>query len=350
MRKSTKIQEGRTVGIDLGDRFSQVCELDTQTGAVLGEYRISTTALAFESRFLGRSGLRIALETGTHSPWVDRLLRRLGHEVLVANARKLRAISQNPSKTDRADARCLAELARVSPSLLSPIRPRSEESQRDLGLLRARHELVRRRTDLINHVRGAVKSWGARLPSSSPTAFASRAITSLPTELRPALEPIVEMVAQMTEVIRRYDQAVEALAKQLPVCGQLRAVHGVGSLTAVAFVRMIDDPRRFARSREVGAYLGLAPVSHRSGNSDPQRRISKRGSTLMRQLLVQASHHILGPFGRDSDLRRYGLAIAERGGKRGKKRAAVAVARKLAILLHRLWVTAAPYEALRAAS
>jgi transposase len=126
----------------------------------------------------------------------------------------------------------------------------------------------------------------------------------------------------------------------------LRQVEGVGPLTALTFVLTLEDPYRFEKSRSVGAYLGLVPASDKSGDRDPQRRISKEGDEMLRKLLVGSAHYILGPFGGDSDLRRHGEKIASRGAKNAKKRAAVAVARKLAVLLHRLWVTGEVYDPL----
>jgi transposase len=165
--------------------------------------------------------------------------------------------------------------------------------------------------------------------------------------LRPALEPLLETIASMTERIREYDRELQTLASELyPETKLLQQVHGVGTLTALAFVLTLEDPSRFATSRVVGAYLGLVPGKDQSGERDPQKGISKRGNGLLRKLLVGSAHRILGPFGEDSDLRRHGLKIAERGGKNAKKRAVVAVARKLSVLLHRLWVGGEVYEPL----
>jgi len=340
-----------TAGIDIGDRYSHLCLLDTESGETIEEGRIPTSRSAFERRFSGTKPMCIAIETGTHSPWISRLLKECGHEVLVANARKLRLIYADGKKNDKVDAEKLARLARLDPKLLAPIQHRGESSQAHLAQLRSRDALVGVRTKLINHVRGAVKSFGARLPKCTAESFHKKVADSLPRELVSALEPILQSIASLTERIREYDRRLENVAEEVyPETKLLRQVHGVGVLTALAFVLTLEDPSRFAKSREVGAYLGLVPATDQSGGSDPEKHISKHGSTMMRKLLVSSAHYILGPFGEDSDLRRYRERIASRGGKNAKKRAIVAVARKLSVLLHRLWVTAEVYEPLHNAS
>jgi transposase len=337
-----------TAGLDLGDKYSYLCLIDTRSGEVIEEGRLRTTSEALRRRFASeRPPMRIAIETGTHSPWVSRLLEELGHEVLVANARKTRLIYANKRKTDEVDAENLARLARVDPKLLYPLKHRGEESQAHMALIRSREALVGTRTQLVNHVRGTVKSFGARLPKCPARSFHKRAPEHIPEALRPALGPILEQIGSLTERIRQYDRELETLCQEhYPQTQLLRQVEGIGPLTALTFVLTLEDPYRFERSRSVGAYLGLVPATDRSGERDPQKRISKEGDEMLRKLLVGSAHYILGPFGSDSDLRRHGEKIAARGGKNAKKRAAVAVARKLCVLLHRLWVTAEVYEPL----
>lgn len=339
-----RVEVPEVVGVDLGDRSSQICCLNRETGAILEEKRLSTTAPSFQRYFEGRGPCVVIVETGTHTPWVRRLLASLGHQVIVANASKVRAISASVRKTDERDARHLAQLGRVDPELLSPVHTRSEEAQQALGVVRAREGLVKARTMLINQARGMVKSFGARLPACSAKSFSRGASEALPQGLKAALKPLLEVVADLSERIRGFDRDVEAWAGRFPVTERLRQIKGVGALTALVFVLTLDDPHRFARSRSVGAYLGLVPASRSSGNSTPQLPITKHGDRLLRRLLVQAAHYILGPFGQDSDLRSFGLELARRGGKSGKKRAVVAVARKLAVLLHRLWISGEDYE------
>jgi transposase len=276
---------------------------------------------------------------------VSRQLAGYGHAVLVANARKLRAIYASGRKSDRVDARTLARVGRLDPVLLAPIRHRGPQAQADRALLLARDVLVRTRTQLVNHVRGAVKAVGGRVPACSAPAFGARSAAHVPEEVRPALTPVVQQLAALTAEIRAYDRAVEQLAAtRYPETARLRQVPGVGALTALCFVLTLEDPARFATSRAVGAYVGLCPRQHDSGAQHPQLPITKGGDALLRRLLVGAAHYILGPFGPDCRLRVWGLALASRGGRNAKKRAIVAVARKLATLLHRLWVSEAAYD------
>jgi transposase len=276
------------------------------------------------------------------------VLEECAHEVLVANSRKTRLIYSNKRKTDEVDAENLARLARVDPKLLYPLKHRNEDSQAHMALIRSREALVSCRTQLVNHVRGAVKSFGARLPKCPARSFHKKAPEHIPEALRPALGPILEQIGSLTESIRQYDRKVETACEELyPETELLRQVEGIGPLTALTFVLTLEDPYRFQKSRSVGAYLGLVPARDQSGDRDPQRRISKEGDELLRKLLVSCAHYILGPFGSDSDLRRHGQKIASRGAKNAKKRAVVAVARKLAVVLHSLWVSGEIYEPLR---
>jgi transposase len=340
-------QPKTTAGLDLGDKYSYLCLIDTGSGEVIEEGRLRTTPEAIRRRFASERPLPIAIETGTHSPWVSRLLEECGHEVLVANARRLRLIYSNKRKTDEIDAENLARLARLDPKLLYPVRHRGEQSQAHMALIRSRQALVDCRTQLVNHVRGAVKSFGHRLPKCPARTFHKRVQEHIPEALLPALEPLLEQIASLTERIRDYDRRLVAISEEhYPETALLRQVEGIGPLTALTFVLTLEDPYRFEKSRSVGAYLGLVPATDRSGDSDPQKRISKEGDEMLRKLLVGSAHYVLGPFGSDSDLRRHGEKIASRGGKNAKKRAAVAVARKLSVLLHRLWVTAEVYDPL----
>jgi len=336
-----------TAGLDLGDKSSYLCLLDTDGGEAIEEGRVRTTPEALRRRFASERPMRVAIEAGTHSPWVSRLLEECGHEVLVANARKVRLIYSNKRKTDEMDAENLARLARLDPKLLYPLKHRGEDSQAHMAIIRSREALVSARTQLVNHVRGAVKSFGARLPKCPARSFHNRAPEHISEALWPALGPILEQIGSLTERIRDYDRKLETISKErYPETELLRQVEGIGPLTALTFVLTLEDPYRFERSRSVGAYLGLVPASDRSGDRDPQRRISKEGDEMLRKLLVGSAHYILGPFGSDSDLRRHGEKIAFRGGKNAKRRAVVAVARKLSVLLHRLWVNAEVYDPL----
>lgn len=347
MSEHSVIEASLTVGLDVGDRFSQLCVLDAG-GEVVEEVRVRTTPEGLERWLAGRAPFRIALEVGTHSSWIERQLSSRGHEVTVANARRLRSIYDNPDKSDRVDAEQLARLARMDPRLLRPVSHKDKGTQVTRSLLRSRDVLVRSRTKLINHLRSTVKVFGARLPSCSSQAAASKAREHVPAELRDALLPILDVVSELSAKIKAFDRRIEQLAaQQYPQTQVLQQVPGVGALTALAYVVTIGDPARFASSRIVGSYLGLRPARYQSGGSDPQLRITKAGDRLLRRLLVTSAHYILGPFGQDCDLRRYGERIAARGGgKIAKKKAVIAVARKLAVLLHRLWQTSEVYQPL----
>jgi transposase len=314
---------------------------------IVEEERVATTRSALERKFSsGRVGrCRVALEVGTHSPWVSRLLKALGHEVLVANSRKLRFIYQSRGKTDRVDARSLARVARMDPALLSPVEHRQEEVAQDLAVLRTRDLLVRTRVKLIGHARGAVKATGHRLKSCSTRSFTAEASPMVPDELRETLTPIFSAIDAVSDQIRRLNRKVLELGKKkYAETGLLRQVAGVGPVLSLAYVLTLERPDRFSKSRMVGPYLGLVPGRRQSGDKDPQLRITKEGDDFLRRLLVQGAQYILGPFAPDCDLRRFGLALEARGGKHAKKRAVVAVARKLAVLLHRLWRSAEVYE------
>jgi transposase len=347
MAELIRTATGVTIGIDLGDKYSRVCMLD-EAGEVTEESRLQTTKAAIGRRFSGMERARIAFEVGTHSPWMQRLLEELGHDVIVANAAQVRLITGNNRKDDRVDAERLARLARVDPRLLSPIEHRGEGVQADRAVLRSRDALVRCRTTLINHARGVVKAMGFRLRSCSARSFHKYAPEQLPEELKPAVMSVITTIADLTRRVREYDRHIEQLCKErYPETDVLRQVSGVGPITALGYVLRVEDPARFSSSRVLGPYMGLGPRRRQSGDHDPELRISKAGDSHVRKLLVGSAHYILGPFGPDTDLRRWGLKLAARGGKSAKKRAVVAVARKLAVLLHRLWVTAEVYEPLR---
>src|SRR5690606_19180134 len=331
------------VGLDLGDGVSEVCEVDGR-GREVRRGRVVTTRAGLRQYFGGRERCRVVLEAGTHSPWVSRELEALGHEVVVGDPSRLYGGRRRKKKSDRLDARYLARQGRADVELVYPIRHRGEQAQRDLALIRARDQVVRSRTKLINHVRGAVKSVGGRIGRCSAEAFAKRARRELPGELREALLPLVELIEALTAQIRAYDRQVGRLVERYPEALRLMRITGVGPLTAVAYVLLVEDPWRFLRSREVGAYFGLVPRLDSSAGSEPQLRISKAGDELGRRLLISAAHYILGPHGPECDLRRYGERICARGGKNAKKRAVVAVARKLAVLMHRLWVSGSVYD------
>ncbi|MEZ5979117.1 MAG: IS110 family transposase [Planctomycetota bacterium] len=335
------------IGLDVGDGKTHLCCVDGDR-QVVERKRFSTTRESFEREFSERAPTKVVLEVGSQSPWISALLRELGHDVLVADARRVAALIRHERKTDRRDAEALARLLVGVPEMLGKVHHRGRQAQADLAVIRTRDQLVSTRTRLIQCVRGIAKSFGLQLPACSPSAFHRRVREVVPSDLEPALMPVIEQLATLEPTIRRLDRRIEDLAQErYPEANRLRQVRGVGALTALSFVLTLDDPTRFEKSRMVGAWLGLAPKVAASGDRDPQLGISKTGSVHMRRLLVQSAHYILGPFGHDCDLRRHGERISQRGGKSAKKRAAVAVARKLAVLMHRLWVSKCDYVPIR---
>jgi transposase len=312
-----------------------------EAGNVILEHSLPTTPKGIQQAFRRIPRSRIALETGTHSPWVSRQLTEMGHEVIVAHARNVRLIGESSRKDDQLDARTLARVARIDPGLLGPVRHRSAEAQIHLTVIRARAALV-------NAARGLTKSYGQRLRKCGTEQMNREIAKGLSQELRDALDPLLGEIESLNERIAEYNRRAEQIAKEVhPEVALLKQVKGVGTLIALTYILTLDDPHRFHRSRDAGCFLGLRPGRRNSGNSEPQLHISKEGDRYPRTLLVQGAHYILGPFGQDSDLRCWGLKLAERGGKNAEKRAVVAVARKLTVLLHKLWVSGEVYEPLR---
>jgi transposase len=338
--------ENLTIGLDLGDRSSRYCVLN-QDGEVVETGSTATTKKGLNRIFAARKRGRLALEVGSHSPWVSRQLKKLGYEVIVANPRRTRLITASSNKNDRLDAETLARLARMDPKLLFPIRHRGEEAQADLTVIRTRAALVEGRTRLINAARGLSKAFGERLRSCDARYVNEELAQDLPPALKSAIEPLLKQIGELSARIQEYDETIQRIARErYPEVALLTAVGGVGVLIALTFLLTLEDKERFQRSRDVGAYLGMRPRRRQSSQSDPELGISKEGDIYLRRLLVQGAHVILGRRGADSDLRRFGQKLAARGGKGAKKKALVAVARKLAVLLHHLWATGEVYEPL----
>jgi transposase len=343
MKQSSKT----IVGMDLGKRNSEVYVV-TPRGTTRRE-RLKTNReelVAFLKKF--RSRVTVVMEACSVSPWVSHLVSELGHEAVVANPRNVHAIAKSDHKNDRNDAELLARVARLDRTLLKPIAHRDLKAHVDLMLLKSRHTLVQLRTKTINTIRGLASTMGVELSKSSSRSFAAQAELMIPQELKPALLPLVRTVDDLNKQIARYDDAIVELGEQYrPVRNLSEQVPGVGPITAAAFVLTIDNPNRFRKSRTVGAYLGLTPRQRQSGDQDPQLKITKAGNVFLRHLLVLSAQRLLRKKTPDCDLKAFGLAIAARGGKNAKKRAVVAVARKLAVMLHHLWRTGEVYQPLR---
>lgn len=338
------------IGFDIGDRTSVAFRLDRATGEIRELPAVKTTRKAVGAFFDGLAeSATVVLETGTHARWIALEGRKRGHEVFVADARRLAAVTQNVRKCDEHDAAILAQLGASDLGLLRPAFVRGDAFAQDLAVLWMRDACVSARTLLVNACRGQAKSLGERLPScSTPRFVAKLSEEGISDKLRPVLDEALSGILALDAAIEGYDAQIAAACERHPAAQRLAdEVPGVGKLTALCFVLTIADPARFRNVRDAAAYVGLVPAMSQSGASDRQMRISKAGNALLRRLLVQCAHHVMGPFGKESDLRTWGLSLAARGGRSGKKRAVVAVARKLAVLMLSLWKSGEAYEAVR---
>jgi transposase len=348
-KKHSHRKQFRTIiGVDLGDRKSHVCVTD-KDGNILSETTVRNDRKSLSQLADSYKGSLFAIEVGTHSPWISRLLEKRGCPCLVANARKLRAIYANDRKCDMLDARMLAKLARVDPDLLSPIEHGCEEDQIHRMAITLRDSLVRQRVNMVSSIRCTLKSLGLRLPACSTVSFAKRCREEMEeSPLFHAVEASLKALEQINASIKQYEKHIsETAAEHHPETKLLQQIAGVGPITSLSFVLAVGDPERFEDPRDVGAYFGLVPRRDQSGDTDKELPISKAGNGDVRRLLVQAAHYILGAFGPDCDLREYGSRLIAKGGKAAKRKAVVATARKLAVLMLVLWKTGQTYEPMR---
>jgi transposase len=241
------------------------------------------------------------MEAGTHSIWVSEQLQELGHEVIVANLRELRAISHSDRKSDQVDAEKLARYARLDPEILRPIAHRTVEQQKALTLIRARDLMVRLPSAAVNAVRGLTKSCGHRMPASTTSCFAKRSLAVMPEGLAQALGPVLEQIAAMTLKIKHYDQQIQQLGRaKYPETQALLKVHGVGHITALTFVLTLGNKERFGRSRDVGCYPPTTTQSvRRSGPStrdhQGRQRLSPKPADRVCQPHPQTARKRLSP-------------------------------------------------------
>lgn len=341
-----------TLGLDLGDRTTKWCLVGDQ--GVVKEGSAQTDAASLKKACeiaMSRGAERVVMEVGTHSPWISRELASLGIEVVVADPHAVKLIWAAGRKSDRRDAQVLARLGRADIELLHPVQHRGAQAQADLSLLRSRAQLVEVRTCLINHVRGSCKSVGTRLPKCSAESFHKMVADSIPAELKKAQGAMLDSIARLSANIKELEVEVQRMSREsYPETQRLTQVVGVGPITALTFVLTVEQPARIVQTRNVGAYFGLVPGCSQSGGRDPELHISKRGDDDVRRLLVTCAQYILGPFGPDTDLRRFGQRLEAKGGKAAKRRAVVAVARKLAILLLSLWRSGQTYQPIKNSS
>jgi transposase len=327
-----------TAAIDLGSKHSVAGWVDAEGEAIARE-RIASSSVALERTFGGLPAMLIVIESGGHANWVARRLRAMGHEVIVADAKRLKLLWDTKSKDDNRDTFFMARIGARCPEFLCAVEPRSLESEQNRALLRLRASLVEARVKLINSVRGVLKSFGERLPASSSEAFANKVMPLVPAELRTETCPVLLAIEHLTAQIKVYDKQVLQLCEGRygEQTRRLLTIPGVGPLTALTFVLELDgDVERLSNSRAAGAMVGLRPMRRESGESKPELGITKEGNQMLRRYLVQCAQYMLGHHGVDCALRRWGLKLAGTS-KRGKKRAVAATARKLAVLLHTLW-------------
>lgn len=327
-----------TIGMDLGDNRHDVCIIDGK-GDVIERSEVENTRKSLTAFLEKYPGAQVIMEAGTHSPWISRHLKRRGMRVLVANPRKLRAIYDTDNKTDERDAEMLARIGRFDPKMLYPVSHNSEACQRALGRLKSRDALVNSRTALINAVRGLLKSQGTKLPSNwSSEQFAKKALGYLNEEDLGMVKPLLDEIATLTERIRGLEKEITRMIEQeYPEAQHLQKIPGVGPLTALSFVLVIERQTRFRRARDIGPFLGLTPKRDQSGDVDKALRISKAGNKMLRRLLVNCAQYLMGPFGPSCSLRDHGQRIARGRGGIAKKKAVIAVARKLSMVMLVMW-------------
>lgn len=333
-----------TIGLDLGDRKHSYCVLDA-AGRVIKQDKVANEREAMAGLVKTYPKATVVMEAGTHSPWISRFFTQLGCSVIVANPRKVRAIYQNERKSDDRDAMMLARIARMDAQLLHPVKHGSAQAQQHLLCIKLRDALVRSRVGLINAVRFTLKSLGHRVSNPSSESFHRTVLSETPKECRSFIEPLVDTLAKLSAEIKGMERSIQQLArKEYPQAQKLQQIEGVGPITALYFVLKIESPERFSNTRDIGAYLGLCPRRDQSGGTDKQLPISKCGDGYLRCLLVNAAHYILGPFGPPSALKAHGLKLMATGSHRAKKKAIIAIARKLAVLMLSLWKSGQSYQ------
>lgn len=325
------------VGFDVSKEETSYCVMD-KDGKVLARGKTATdpTALFEALREHCLCPERIVMETGTLSHWLVRELRERGLPVELIDARQAHAVMKlQHNKTDANDAELLAEIARTG--FCRPVAVKSEEAQGGRIALKARSHLVRQRRDTENTIRGLLASLGHRFPKGvGKFARRVRAILEEHPELGAVVEPLLCARAALATSLEALDKEVVRLAKDSPSCRLLMSAPGVGPVTAMAFASTIDDPGRFSKSRTVGAYVGLTTRRFQSGEMDYSGRISKHGDTMLRALLYEAANSMLTVVRQAHPLKDWARRVKKRT---SHKKACVALARKLAVILHRMLVT-----------
>ncbi|MEX1309196.1 MAG: IS110 family transposase [Candidatus Sulfomarinibacteraceae bacterium] len=327
-------------GIDLHQNETEICVIDDD-GTVIERARIKTSRTSFKRRFDGQTPMKVVLEAGGSSPWVSRLIASMGHDVVVCAPRRVRLIAESTMKTDEIDAEVLARLVRVDQGFLGRVTHRSESAQLQRGLMTARTALVNARSKWVHSTRGLLRSFGFRVPGGSTGLFHARcAKVEMPDDLRAVVQPLLNQIERVSEEIQALEERLEATASTNPVVHHLQSVPGVGTIVSMYYVASIDDPDRFPRSRDVAAFFGLRPSFRGSADVCHYGKITKEGDPEMRRLLIQAAHGMINSR-KPCALQQWALNLAAR---RGKKKALVALARKIAVLLHHLWATGEVFQ------
>lgn len=320
------------LGIDLADRSAQFCVMTAEAG-VAAEGKIELTPRKLGELWRAHGDVDVVvLEAGSPATWVTELLEGLGARVIVADPRKLKAVTESVRKSDVRDAQMLARLGLADEQLLSPTYVRPPEHRRAMTQLRVRDQVVRQRSSTIAEIRATVKLEGLRLRRCEAELVHEQE-AGLPEELAMVLAPLFATLRAQDAAVAAYDAQIAETSKRFPAAALLDEIDGVGPITALAFVVVVGDPARFRHTRDIGAYLGLVPRRDQSGQSDPSRRITKAGCGFLRRLLVQCAQVLCRPVGKDSALRRRTAAMLERRGKAGKRQVVVAVARRLSVVM-----------------
>jgi transposase len=325
------------VGLDVSLDETAVCVVD-EAGGIVREARLPSEPEALVAFFhgLGLAMERIGLEACSLAAWLHEGLTAAGLPVVCLETRRAKAaMGAMPNKTDRADARGLAQIVRTG--WYRAVHVKSPACRSWRALLTARRLVLNKMRDLENGLRALLREAGLKLGTPARKEFAGRVreLVDADAVLSAAAEPLLAIVAAMTRELAQLTRQILDIVREEPVCRRLMGVPGVGPLTALTFRATIDRPDRFRRSRDVGAHLGLTPKRYQSGETDVQGGISRCGDELARTALYEAAHSLLVRSRKWSTLRAWGMQVAKR---RGMARARVAAARKLSIILHRMWI------------
>jgi transposase len=337
------------VGLDVSMEETSVCVMDA-AGEIVWEGKVATEpgALMRAVRRHARAAMKVGMETGPLSTWLWHALRDGGVPVVCLDARHAQAaLSMRINKTDRNDAAGLAQLVRMG--WYREVKVKRMAAHADGALLASRMLLVRQRCELENQIRGLLKNFGLKAKATKGRAF-EQSVTALARK-HPVLHDMVLALLAVWSTLRLQiavlSRRIETTAMSDPVCRRLMTMGGVGKLTALAFRAAIDDPGRFRHSASVGAYLGLTPRRYASGEIDRMGRISRCGDALMRSYLYEAANVMLTRTRGSNPLKAWGLKLAKRA---GWKKARVALARKMAVVLHRMWRDGTDFGAPKAAA